>query len=223
MDKKIILAVLALSLVAIVIGLAIPVAPPLPQQQTLPWQIDTTAQGATRVFGLTLGGSTLRAAEQRFAAAAEISLFRAGDKTRVEAYFDKVTLGGLSARVVLVLQLPPADSASMYQRGTRISTLGDGTHKVTLAAADLTALRSAPIASLAYLPRVILDAALLEKRFGPAAQRVQEADSGTWHWQYPERGLDVALDSRGHAVFQYVAPGGFAALSAPFMDKQGIP
>jgi hypothetical protein len=222
MDKKIILTVLALSLVAIVIGLAVPVAPP-PQQQTLPWQIDTTAQGATRVFGLTLEQSPLQAAEQRFAAAAEISLFRDGDKTRVEAYFDKVTLGGLSARVVLVLQLPPADSAAMYQRGTRISTLGDGTHKVTLAAMDLAALRAAPIASLAYLPRITLDAALLEKRFGPAAQQVQEADNGTWHWQYPGRGLDVALDKSGHAVFQYVAPGGFAALSAPFIDQQAMP
>jgi hypothetical protein len=221
MDKKIILSVLALSLVAIVVGLSIPVAPP-PSQQSLPWQIETNAQGVTRVFALSPGESSLLAAERRFAAEAEVSLFRTADKTVIEAYFDKVTLGGLSARVVLVLQLPPERVAAMYQRGTRVSRLGDGTQKVTLAAADLAELRDATIASLTYLPRVTLDAESVEKRFGPAPQRLQEAATGTRHWQYPQRGLDVALDAHGQAVFQYLPPAQFGQLSAPLLEQRVV-
>lgn len=221
MDKKIIVAVLGLSLVAIVIGLMIPVEP-VHQQQVLPWQIETTPQGEAQVFGLVMGKSSLQAAEQRFTAPAEISLFKGmvgqppREKIMIEAYFDKVSLGGLVARAVLVLDIPQPEVVAMYQRGARVSTLGDGTQKVTLASSDLALVRAASVASLAYLPRVTLDAGLLEKRFGPAAKRVQEPENGTWHWQYPEKGLDVALDKNGHAVFQYVSPGRFGELAAPF-------
>lgn len=221
MDKKIVISILALSLLAIVIGLSIPVAP-VQQEQVMPWQIEITPQGKTRVFDLSIGESPLQAAEQRFAAVAEVSLFKGlvgsppVEKTMIEAYFDKLTLGGLSAKAVLVLDIPQAEIDAMYRRGARVSSLGDGTQKVTLAKADLVAVRSAAIASLAYLPRVSLDASLLEKRFGVAANRVQEAQSGTWHWQYPEKGLDIALDSNGQAVFQYVAPARFDELVAPF-------
>jgi hypothetical protein len=221
MDKKIIVTVLGLSLAAIVIGLMIPIEP-VGQVQVLPWQIEITPQGKARVFGLIMGESRLQAAEQHFAAPAEISLFKgmAGqppvEKMMIEAYFDKVSLGGLLAKAVLVLEVPQPEIEAIYQRGARVSTLGDGTRKVSLAAADLLALRSAPIASLAYLPRVTLDAELLERRFGPANKRVQEPDSGTWHWQYPQKGLDVALDKNGHAVFQYVAPVHFGELISPF-------
>jgi hypothetical protein len=223
MDKKIVISILALSLLAIVIGLSIPVAP-VKQGQVMPWQIEATPQGSTRVFGLLIGESPLQAAERQFQAAAEVSLFKGlvgsppMEKTMIEAYFDKLTLGGLSAKAVLVLDMPQADIDAMYRRGARVSSLGDGTQKVTLTKADLAAVRAAPIASLAYLPRVTLDAALLEKRFGVAAKRVQEAESGTWHWQYPEKGLDIALDGNGQAVFQYLPPARFDELAAPFLQ-----
>ena len=217
MDIKIISGVIVFAIIALVIGLMIPggESPPV---QTFPWQIEQTASGTTRVFGLTLDESTLQQAEQVFNAEAELSLFEPADKSRervIEAYFDKVTLGGLSAKVVLVFDFTVNQMRAMYDRGTRISTLGDGSRKVSLHAEDIATVRRSPIASITYLPRIKLDATLLEKRFGKPVQVIKEKDSNMTHWLYPDKGLDVALDEQGNGVLQFVAPAQFEQLISP--------
>ena len=220
MDIKIISGIVGFALIALVIGLMIPGGEP-PPVQTFPWQIEHTASGATRVFGLTLGESTLQQAEQVFNAEAELSLFEPADEKRqraIEAYFDKVALGGLSAKVVVVFDFSTKQLQAMYSRGTRISTLGDGSRKVTLHVEDIAVVRRTPIASITYLPRIKLDAALLEKRFGQPAQLTKEQDSATTHWLYPDKGLDVALDEQGNGVLQYVSPARFEQLISPLQQ-----
>ncbi|WP_455366617.1 hypothetical protein, partial [Kaarinaea lacus] len=101
MDIKIISGVIVFAIIALVIGLMIPggESPPV---QTFPWQIESTADGSIRVFGLVLGQSTLQEAEQQLRSTAKITLFDTPDKTQVvEAYFDKLALGGLSAQMVI--------------------------------------------------------------------------------------------------------------------------
>jgi len=221
MDSKIIFGVIAFALIALVIGLMIPGGEPQPAQ-TFPWQIEQTTGGATRVFGLTLGESSLQQAEQVFNAEAELSLFEPADKKRqrvIEAYFDKVTLGGLSAQLVVVMDFTEQQLQAMFGRGTRISTLGDGSRKVSLHSGDIAIVRETPIASITYLPRIRLDAALLEKRFGHPAQVIKETDSNMTHWLYPDKGLDVALDEKGNGVLQYVSPARFDQLIHPLQQK----
>ncbi|WP_455222065.1 hypothetical protein [Kaarinaea lacus] len=217
MDIKIISGVIVFAIIVLVIGLMIP-GGELPPVQTFPWQIENTSSSTTRVFGLTLDESTLQQAEQAFNAEAELSLFEPADKNRkrvIEAYFDKVTLGGLSAKVVVVFDFTEEQLQAMYGRGTRISTLGDGSRKVSLNAGDVATVRSAPIASITYLPRILLDSELLEKRFGQPAQIIKEPDSNMTHWLYPDKGLDVALDEQGNGVLQYIAPARFEQLVSP--------
>ncbi|MCI0507576.1 MAG: hypothetical protein L0Z73_15900, partial [Gammaproteobacteria bacterium] len=128
MDTKIISGVVAFAVIVLVIGLMIPRGEQ-PLAQTFPWQIEHTQNGSTQVFGLILGESTLQQAEQVFQAETELSLFEPADENSqriIEAYFDKVNLGGLSARVVIVMDVTPEQLRAMYERGTRISTLGDG-------------------------------------------------------------------------------------------------
>jgi hypothetical protein len=147
-----------------------------------------------------------------------LSLFAPADKNRnriIEAYFDKVTLGGLSARVVVVFDFTAEQLQVMYDRGTRISTLGDGSRKVSLHPEDIETVRAARIASITYLPRIRLDDALLENRFGQPAQVIKEQDSNMTHWLYPDKGLDVALDEQGNGVLQYVSPALFDQLVSP--------
>ena len=225
MDKKIIIVVLLLSALAFAIGILMPRGE-TPKIQAFPWQIEYTENGGTMVFGLTPGVSTLDQAEQTLRAEAEISLFETNDANRpyvVEAYFDKVNLGGLSARMVMVVELSIEEQREMYQHGTRISSLGSGTHKVTLQAQDVERVRRAPIASIAYLPRVRLEKAVIEKRFGQPEQRFMEQDSHTEHWLYPQKGLDIALDSNGNAVLQYVAPARFTTLQKPLLPRPEQP
>lgn len=219
MDQKIIFAVLLLSALAFGIGILIPRGD-TPQIPSFPWQIEFTQDGSSKVFGLTLGVSTLRQAEQTLQAEAELSLFETNEADHryvVEAYFDKANPGGLSARMVMVLELPIEQLREMYQRGTRISSLGSGAHKVTLQAQDVARVRRAPIASIAYLPRVQLEKTVIEKRFGQPEQRLTEQDSHTEHWLYPQKGLDIALDNNGNAVMQYVSPTRFATLQKPLL------
>ena len=221
MDRKIIFGVIVFAIIILVIGLIIPGGGP-PPVQTFPWQIENTSSGTTRVFGLTLGESSLQQAEQAFNAGAELSLFEPADKKRkrvIEAYFDKVTLGGLSAKVVIVFDFTDEQLQAMYQRGARISTLGDGSRKVNLHAEDIAIIRSAPIASITYLPRIHIDAALVEKRFGQAVQVIKEPDGNMTHWLYPDKGLDVALDEQGNGVLQYVSPARFDQLMHPLQKN----
>jgi hypothetical protein len=223
MDKKIILAILAFSALALVIGLLIPGGESGPSQnqpsQTLPWQIEPTSDGSIRVFGLTLGQSTLHDAEQQLRSAASVNLFAEPEQPPiVEAYFDKITAGGLSARMVLVIGVPPEPLSTMYERGARISTLGSGARKVALSDGDLALVRALPIASITYVPRVRLQPEVILQRFGEPAQRITEIDGYTTHWLYPDKGLDVALDEKGHAILQYVAPAQFSRLLVPLAD-----
>lgn len=221
MDIKMIAGVLALALLLAAIGIGMPGAGE-GGAQTLPWQVEPTAPNSIRVFGLTLGASSLHDAELRFTAPAEISLFVEGDgRLTAEAYFDKVTLGGLNARIITLLELPQEQLQAMYQRGARISTLGSGAHKVTLSAQDLARARQAQLACIAYLPQAKLDEGLLIKRFGRPEERIEEAGGGTVHWLYPAIGLDVALDTQGGAVLQYVAPARFTALRRPVETTAG--
>ncbi|WP_455203173.1 hypothetical protein [Kaarinaea lacus] len=219
MDKKIIAGILMLSTLAFFVGIFIP-SGDVKHDQTLPWQIETTTDGSTRVFGLVLGKSTLQQAEQKLQSTAEITLFETGNKTHtVEAYFDKIMLAGLSAKIVIELDIPLTQLQVMFTRGTRISTLASGTHKVSLHNQDLALARNSAIATIAYLPRTRLQQDLIYKRFGEPAQRIAIAETKTTHWLYPQFGLDIALNETGNAVLQYVAPTQFARLRQPLLNK----
>lgn len=190
--------------------------------QFLPWQIETTAQGSIRVFGMSLGESTLQDAEDLYHGGAEVSLFVSPDgHYKIEAYFDKVILGGFSAQMVMTMALAQEQQAAMFRRGVRVSNLGGGRQKVTLASEDLHTVFATPIASLVYLTRARLDDELLRKRFGEPAQRLREAKHSTTHWLYPKLGLDVAVSDEGRAVLQYISPTQFAKLMAPLL--QAVP
>jgi len=101
-------------------------------KQYLPWQIETTAQGNSRVFGLTLSESTLQDAETMFHGGAKVSMFASPNgEYKIEAYFEKVIMAGLSAKFVLLMALNQTQQEAMFQRGARMSNLGDGRKKIT--------------------------------------------------------------------------------------------
>jgi hypothetical protein len=222
MKNKIFLSVLSVSLLLVLIGILMP-SPDSDRGQFLPWQIEHTAQGATRVFGITLGETTLQTAERQLHGSAEVTMFATPDNLyRVEAYLDKVVLGGFASKMVMVMQLPQEEAEAMFLRGVRISTLGSGTNKVTLSSEDMRQVYATPIASLDYLTRATLDDELLLKRFGEPVERITEPENGTVHWLYPELGLDIALNSKGKGVLQYVLPSRFESLAQPLREMKTV-
>ena len=214
MDLKIISGVTLLSIILIVIALLIPETKTT-ETHGLPWQIEQH-KGSTRVFGLTLGHSTLSDAERLFLGDSEISLFQSQQGVHtLEAYFDKVELGGLTAKMILNIDIPEEELLMMFQRGVRISKVGSGSNKVSIATEDLHQARKAAIRGITYLPAVNLDAKQLESRFGIPEQRIMELDSTAEHWLYPTLGLDVTLNKEEKEVLQYVNPADFLQISQP--------
>ena len=225
MERKIFLNILLFSLLAVAIAVFFPADRDeiANHQQSLPWQIEPTADGSITVFSLTLEKSPLIKAIQRWDEEAhEIRMFVSPEgKQVVELYFNQTRLAGLRAKIVLTVLLSEEDMQAMFNRGTRISTLGDGSRKVTLHPDDLLTVQQSPIKLITYLPKAKLDAALINSRFGEPAEKIAEKKGSTTHWLYPNKGLDIALDTEtGKTVFQYIAPRNFEQVMTPLKQLE---
>jgi len=232
MTRKIIIGIIVTCALVFVVSMLVPL--PVGDSETdnsntgikedaqfLPWQVTPTPGGSIRVFGITLGETTLQEANKIYRGDSEVSLFVSpeGDH-KIEAYFDKVVLGGFSSKMILVVGIPKEQKMAMFQRGIRVGSLGNGNKKVTLAADDLQTVYTAPVASLTYLTRARLDSELLVKRFGEPDRRISESEGSTTHWLYPRIGLDIALSEGGRSVLQYVPPNQFANLMSPLLESE---
>ena len=216
MERKIFLGILSITLIALAIALLVPGGRSPEGEPRLPWLTQVNDQGVLRVFGITLGESTLQQARESFQSQGKATLFQAPDgKYRTEVYFQRLFLSGLKADLVLTLAVSKSDTVAMFERGERISQMGSGTHKIELSSRDLEALSQQRIDSITFIPTADLDADLLRGRFGEPARRVSETTSPITHWLYPDRGLDIALNPDGKEIFQYVNPADFEKLSTP--------
>lgn len=192
------------------------------EKNDLPWHIEHPTPDTVRIFGLTLGSSTASEAEQRFHEEAKPSLFKSPDGQLVaEMFFEQVTLAGLKSRIVVSIAVPAAELQAMYERGLRISGVGDS-KKITPAPDDVDRLRALPISSLTYMPSVRLEEGIISKRFGQPSQRIREKESGAVHWLYPQDGLDVTLGGEEKPVLQYVPPKDFGKLLQPLLANGDV-
>ena len=223
MDKKIILGVVALVIVSISLLLLAP-DNAVHTPDTLPWNITHPTPDTTRIFGITLGKSTLDQSEEVFKGQAEveISLFKpTNGNLGVEAFVEEVNYNGLKARIVMNIAVPAEELQGMYQCGLRINSTSSG-KRITLTYDDLIRVRSLPIASLTYLPNVRLEEDIITKRFGVPAQRVREDKTDAIHWLYPDHGLDVVLGGKEKSLLQYLPPKDFMLISAPLLAEGQI-
>ena len=177
--------------------------------QDLPWQITVTPDGGSRVFGLTLGKSTLVDANRVFRLAPDVALFDTpGKPLAVEAYYSNVTLHGLRAKVVVELDLPKALLTSLRDRGLKRTPLEHGGRKIGLSNRDLAMLAEKPIASITYIPTANLEKETVAARFGEPEEKLP-VDPETTFWLNPAKGLAIAVNKKGREVLQYVAPRDF--------------
>lgn len=185
----------------------------------LPWQIEPQADGTARVFGLTLGTSTLENARQRFGEDHETAIVAApGESGSLEIYFPDVTLGAVTGKLIVTADLAENTLQAMRQRAGKGKYMQSSTRKASLADTDLAVAYAARIRGLAFVPSVNLDEAMILQRFGPPAERLRGAENME-HFLYPERGLDVVLNGQGKELIQYIAPRDFARLREPLVGK----
>jgi hypothetical protein len=214
-ERHIFLTVFGFTLLAIAVAVMLPGRNP-PDPVNLPWQIERTADGGSRVFGLTLGRSSLDDAEAQLQEPVEVQLFRPEEGAiTVEGYMDNASISGLRAKLVFTVDVPPERIEGIFDRGVRIAKSSSGAHKVTLARDDLAAVKRLPISAITYLPRADLSEELVRARFGEPARRIAGSEAGAVHLLYPQLGLDVTVDPEQHEVLQYVRPDRFDQLVQP--------
>lgn len=184
----------------------------------MPWQIELPTTGASRVFGLTLGGarpSTLADAQRAFPEVLKLALLAPQDQPlTLEAYFESVSIGPLSGKLVIGIAASQAELEAMRERAAKTDHLETGIRKFILGDADRQRAENMPLATLVFIPAASLDEAVILQRFGTPAERIPQGET-LEHFLYPEKGLDVVLDGNGKEVLQYVAPADFARLRAP--------
>jgi hypothetical protein len=192
----------------------------------LPWQIDTPAPGQSRVFGLTLGNSLtgpkasiLADARQRFKEPFKLALVAPNEgPLSLEAYFETVSLGTLTGRLLLTIDATPAELENMRQNADKAGYMESGTKKFLLSESDRTRADRLPLRGIAFIPAANLDDKTVISRFGVPMERVQQGET-LEHFLYPDKGVDVVIDSKGKEVLQYVAPADFARLRDPLSKK----
>lgn len=219
---RIVLAIAALTIAALAVPYFLPGSPgPAPgdADQGLPWQVEALAGGRSRVFGLVLGDATLEDARARLGRGMQVAIVVApGEPASLEAFQDQVSAGFVLGRMVLGADLPLPQVEAMLARAKKAEYMESTTRRVTLSDEDLAAALAATVSNIAFVPSVQLDEAMVLQRFGPPVQRLRSSPT-TEHFLYPERGLDLVLDSAGKEVLQYVAPRDFERLRAPLLRK----
>jgi len=190
----------------------------------LPWQVESLPGGASKVMGLTLApagathvASTLADAQQQWGQAMQIAIIAApGEDGLLEAFVDPASAGFITGKAVLTAQLASAEIRAMRERAIKSEFMESTTRKYTLAPADLQTALKAPITALSFIPQANLDADTVVARFGTPAERVR-SNGHLEHFLYPAKGLDLALDSEGKELLQYVAPAAFDQLRQPLV------
>lgn len=191
----------------------------------LPWQIEVRPDGSSRVMGLTLStgpdASTLADVRRLFGAEVPIAVIAApGEAGSLEAFIDPAQLGFVSGKLVVTAQVDAATLKGLRERALKSDFMESATRKYTLSPDDDALILKAPVAALSFIPQARLDEGAILARFGQPARRVK-SNGHLEHFLYPDKGLDVILDTEGKELLQYVPPAAFERLSAPLEASSG--
>ncbi len=220
MNRKTVLGILALGLLAAGLALLMPDKRPPDPGRDLPWQLKLTPDGQTRVFGVALGHSTLGEAEARIGEKAKlaVSASPAGEYA-AQAFYDETNLQGMHANLLFSLAAPQLELQQMFQRGQHIATTGDGARKAEPAPKDAGQLRWTTIDMVTYIPASDVDEEALHERFGAPTKRVRDPKTGAVHLLYEALGLDVAVHGQAREIFRYLPPAEFEEAMAPLLQE----
>ena len=178
-----------------------------------PWQIEVLLDGSTQVFGLHIGKSTLSDALGTLGTDMEVAVIAAPDEIgNLEMYYGHYRAGLLSGKLIIRTQSNDEDIMRWRENAINNKIMpSGGARKYTFSENDLAFALTEVITAITFIPTVNLDDEIIRKRFGEPYKRIQL--SGVTHYQYPDKGLDIALHDDSKEVLQYVSPDSFQALS----------
>lgn len=191
----------------------------------LPWQVRADGTGASEVFGLSLGRSTLADVQQRFPEDLNIGLIAAnGQAPALEAFVESFKAGFVTGRLVLAFEADPAWAEQAKARAPK-NQVGEGgrSRRYSLAGDDVETARRSVLVAMAFLPSARLDEATVVQRFGDSPER-HTGPAGETQLLYAVKGVAIAVPpaqgegAGGRVVIQYTAPRDFERrLRAPLL------
>ena len=184
-----------------------------PMLHGLPWQIDLQ-DGNSRVFGITLGVSTLAEATATINREYELAILAKHQQPgALELYYYHFKAGQLQGKLLLVINIDDETLAKMKTAAASHKVLDNGTKKYSLSQQQLAAVQQHSIRSITFVPTASLSKQLIEQQFGKTEQQLATSDKVT-HYLYPRLGLDILVNDGGKDLMQYVAPSQFSLLQA---------
>ena len=210
--KLAVLIILATTLVAAAVMWLSP-PPAGDRQHAMPWRVRVHDADRSEVFGIVLNQTTLAQARELFGQLEGVSVYRdAQNAFKLEAYFGKVAIGPISARLIANLAASEEELTRLAEQTTRRTQTESGSEKWILSEAQRELELDRVITALTFIPGYAgMEADYLTARFGQPAS-TQKVDDNSELWFYPETGVRILFDRDGREVFEYVAPGQFSTL-----------
>lgn len=200
-----------IGLMLLVGGIMILMLLPSPQGTAdKPWEVTIMDDGNPRVLGIHLGNTDYKSAQQHLGVFGETALFVDPDGSRsVEAFFDSINQAGLSAKLVLNLDVSEDRMQAMQQHATAGERQPSGARQLELSEQDREFLLTAPVKALTYMPSVRLKPEMIKSRFGEAdkveQKKAPETGLVTETWHYPAIGLTIVFRGEDKPILVYQA------------------
>lgn len=174
-----------------------------------PWEVTISPDGYVEVLGITLGKTNYAQAQKALGIFGQSALFTdPNGKASVEAFFESINLGGLSAKLVLTLDVPDDQLTAMLSRAKAGKLQPSMAHQHELSQQDREAILNLPVKSLTYIPSVRLNEEMLLSRFGePMEKQPIENEVGAQRWLYPDIHMEAQLSTKHKTVLLFSAAG----------------
>lgn len=178
-------------------------------QAPMPWEVTIMPDGNSKVFGIHLGSTTYRQAQEQFRQYGETAIFTHDDESAsVEAFFQSINLGGLSAKVVLNLVVTEGQINEMLSHAMEARIQPSGARRYKLSNESNAALTESPINAISYIPSIRLNEEKIRYRFGePEAIEADFENPNTAIWHYPNLGLLIRINPNEKTILEYQVRG----------------
>jgi hypothetical protein len=174
-----------------------------------PWRIEPQPDGSVQVLGLRLGHSTLGDAVQRYGADTQVAVIAAPDEDgHLEAFVDPLQADFVMGKLVIRAQATSAQLQAWRKRALTADFMESSTRRYMLSPEDKAEAMRSPVLGMSFIPQASLDETVVIARFGLPAERLRSTPH-TEHLLYPDKGVDVMLDTEGKELIQYVVPAEF--------------
>lgn len=175
------------------------------------WETSLSDNKDMQAFGLTLNQSTLQNAIDTFGNRVSLTLYETESGDQVEGYFRETQVGPFVGRMAFTLVNNPTDMATAKEKAIPEQAPMSGNKSYKLPPELNELFLDEPVFSLAFIPtHIVLTPDDVKGRFGEPAQIIEEMinnkKTGTVHYLYPEKGIDVTLDKEKRSIIQYISP-----------------